>query len=78
MPAASWSRWARTAPSRRVFGVDGYRWLRNHVPIEGADTRRFIPTAADAGSRLSCEETVTYPPPFLLTVSATSDPVEVG
>ena len=38
----------------------------------------FTPSDHDAGARLSCRETVTYPPPLGVTVAATSRPRKVG
>ncbi|RCK70159.1 hypothetical protein DT076_05625 [Desertihabitans brevis] len=49
------------APGRwRQPGVrTSYQWLRDGVPVEGADTRQHKVTEADAGRTLSVEVTVT-------------------
>jgi hypothetical protein len=61
-------------PSVTAFRFDGLRWLRNGVLLRGHSGPRFTPTGHDAGARLSCRETVTYPPPLNVTVAATSPP----
>jgi hypothetical protein len=69
---ARWATWARLKPSLRLFGFDGYRWLRGGVPLAGTRGRTLTVTAADRGHRLSCRETATYPAPFSVTAVATS------
>jgi hypothetical protein len=61
-----------------AFGFDGFRWLRNGARLGGHSGPRFTPARRDAGARLSCRETVTYPPPLNVTVVAASLPRVVG
>jgi hypothetical protein len=68
--------WAGRRPSAaRAF--DGFRWLRDGVPVRGHATQRFTPGPGDAGARLACREIVTYPPPLNVTVSVTSPAVRI-
>jgi hypothetical protein len=66
------------APSSHLFPVDGYRWLLGDKRIKSARSRRLRLTAADAGRRLACHVTVTYPAPFMISVSSTSPAVDVS
>jgi hypothetical protein len=61
-------------PSATAFTFDGFRWLRNATLLGGHRGQQFTPTRHDAGTRLSCRETVTYPPPLNVTATATSPP----
>jgi streptogramin lyase len=72
-----WSTWAHVKPSIRRFAFDGYQWLRDGASITGQRTDHYIPVAADLGSRLSCQVTVTYPVPFLVSAPATSATITV-
>ncbi len=69
---AWWAAWAGLSPSPRSLAFDGYRWLRDGSPVSGPSSDLYTPRAADAGARLACRETVTYPAPLRVTVSATS------
>lgn len=73
---ASWSSWAGKQPSSTLLAFDGYRWSLNGSPV--ANGKTFTPTATDAGQQLACEETVTYPQPFLVTAVATSATITVA
>jgi hypothetical protein len=64
--------WTGLRPSAVAFPFDGFRWLRNGTLLGGHGGQSFTPTRHDAGARLSCRETVTYPPPLNVTVAATS------
>jgi hypothetical protein len=44
------------------------------VLLRGHAQPRLTPTRHDDGARLSCRETVTYPPPLGVTVASTSRP----
>jgi hypothetical protein len=46
--------------------------------LPGRSSRVHTPTAADAGSRLACQETATYPPPLAVTARARSAAVTVA
>jgi hypothetical protein len=61
-------------PSTAAFPFDGFRWLRNGALLGGHRRQQFTPTRHDAGARLACRETVTYPPPLNVTVAAASPP----
>jgi hypothetical protein len=74
---ARWSTWAGAKPSTRLFEYDGYRWLRNGVPILNQRSDRYRVVAADRGRKLSCRVTVTYAAPFYVTARASSDRVKV-
>jgi streptogramin lyase len=64
--------WTGLQPSAAAFRFDGFRWLRNATLLGGHHSPQFTPARHDAGARLSCRETVTYPPPLNVTVAATS------
>jgi streptogramin lyase len=73
--AASWNAFAGEEPSSSLFAYDGFRWLRDGVAV-GAG-QGYTPVAADAGHRLACRETVTYPAPLLVTAAGESSSVGV-
>lgn len=73
--SASWSSWAGEQPSSTLLPFDGYRWSLDGSPVAGG--KSFTPTAADGGKQLACEETVTYPQPFLVSATATSTAITV-
>ncbi len=73
--SASWSSWAGEQPSSTLLAFDGYRWLLNGSPV--ASGQSFTPTLADGGQQLACEETVTYPLPFLVSAIAASATITV-
>jgi hypothetical protein len=75
--AGRWATWAGLQPSIGLFSFDGDQWLRGGVTIAGHHTHRYTPTAQDAGRRLACRATVTYPVPFLVSASATSAAITV-
>jgi streptogramin lyase len=72
-----WAAWARRRPEPSLFSFDGFAWLRDGVPLPGQRGRVYTAGAGDAGHGLSCRVTATYPPPFLVTVAATSPPVNI-
>ncbi len=72
-----WSTWAGSQPSLSAFGFDGYEWLLNGSPVNGATSQTFTPVAADAGQPLSCRLTATYALQSTVALS-TSATVEVG
>ena len=72
--AGRFATWMGLQPSAEAFRFDGFRWLRNGTLLGGHRGPRFTPSRHDAGARLSCRETVTYPPPLSVTVAATSRP----
>lgn len=74
-----WPRWAGVEPLTRLFSFDGYRWLRDGKAIGGRRGRGRAHTVltADAGQRLACAVTATYPVPLLVTEKATSGAVTV-
>jgi streptogramin lyase len=76
--AGRFATWMGLQPSAAAFSFDGYRWLRNDTLLGGHRKAQFTPTHHDAGARLSCRETVTYPPPLNVTVAATSAPRRVA
>ena len=61
-------------PRPPPFRFDGIRWLLNGTLLGGHRRPQFTPSRHDAGARLACRETVTYPPPLNVTVAATSPP----
>ncbi len=65
--AGIWSSWASQQPSISLFGFDGYRWLLGGSEV--ASGQSYTPVAANIGSQLTCQETVSYP---LLDVSLTA------
>ena len=76
------SSWAGYAPSALLNPFDGYSWLRDRTAIAGqtaprhiSTASRHISTAGDAGPRLACRVTVSYPLPF--SVTATSAAITV-
>jgi hypothetical protein len=75
--AGRFATWAGLAPSASAFRFDGFRWLRNGILMRGHAGRSFTPASRDGEARLSCRETVTYPPPLNVTVSVTSPAVPV-
>ena len=72
--AGRFATWAGRRPSASAFPFDGFRWLRDDVLLRGHGGQSFTPAAHDAGARLACRETVTYPPPLNVTVAADSPP----
>jgi virginiamycin B lyase len=70
--AGTWASWAGRTPSASLYGFDGFHWLRDGVPIAGANAATYVPTAADGGHALSCEQLATYPLPFLVTAASVS------
>jgi len=70
-----WSTWGSLQPSSALFGFDGYRWLLNGSLI--ATGPSYTPSLAQVGGSLLCDETVTYPEPFLVTTGAASQAVAV-
>jgi hypothetical protein len=72
--AGRFATWMGLQPSASAFRFDGFRWLRNDTLLGGHGGPQFTPSRHDAGARLSCRETVTYPPPLGVTVAATSRP----
>jgi hypothetical protein len=64
-------------PSPDAFAFDGFRWLRNGLVLGGHHSPQFTPSRHDAGARLACVQTVTYPPPLGVTVAAASAPRRV-
>ena len=75
--AGRFATWMGLQASSAAFSFDGYRWLRNDTLLGGHGGPQFTPTHHDAGARLSCRETVSYPPPLNVTVAATSAPRRV-
>ncbi len=73
-----WSTWAGFTPATTLFGFDGYRWLRDGATIPGQAGATYTPTNGDVGHQLSCQVTVTYPVPLLVTASAASGRITVG
>lgn len=69
---AGWARWAGVAPSPSTFAFDGFRWRRNGRLIAGARTDILRATAAGADQKTSCQETVTYPEPWLVSAVSVS------
>jgi streptogramin lyase len=69
--------WAELAPSPAAQGFDGFRWLRDGVALPGHIGQSFTPAPRDAGARLACRETVTYPPPLNVTVAVISPQVRI-
>lgn len=67
---AQWSSWTGEQPSSTLWTFDGYKWLLNGTPI--AQGQSFTPTTAEEGDQIACQETVTYPSPFLVSAVATS------
>lgn len=67
---AQWSSWAGEQPSTTFWSFDGYKWLLNGTPM--AQGQSFTPAIADEGDQITCQETVTYPPPLLVSAVATS------
>jgi hypothetical protein len=76
--AGRFATWMGAQPSADAFPFDGFRWLRNGTVLGGHHGPQFTPSRHDAGARLSCRQTVTYPPPLGVTVAATSRPRKVG
>jgi hypothetical protein len=72
--AGRFATWMGLQPSEQAFRFDGFSWLRNGTLLRGHRGPQFTPSRHDAGARLSCRETVTYPPPLGVTVAATSRP----
>ena len=60
----------------RRLGFDGYSWVRDGDLLPGR-ARAYTPTMADAGARVACQETVTYPAPLSVTAVAQSGDVLV-
>ncbi|MGZ4272507.1 MAG: Vgb family protein, partial [Solirubrobacteraceae bacterium] len=69
--------WAGVLPSAGVTPFDGFRWLRDGIPVRGHAGQSYTPTTRDAGARLACRETVTYPPPLNVTVSVTGPALRI-
>lgn len=68
--------WAGLVPGAPAFWFDGYRWLRDGVAT-GAHGAGFRVRAQDAGHRLACRVTGTYPSPFLTTAVGSAPAVTV-
>jgi hypothetical protein len=64
-------------PSTHLYPFDGSVWLRDGSPIAAQTTPTYIPTAADVGHQIACRATVTYPLPFQLTATATSQAITI-
>ena len=72
----SFAPWAALVPGAPAYGFDGYRWLRDGVAT-GATGVGFQVRARDAGHRLTCRVTGTYPSPFLTTAVGRAPAVTV-
>jgi len=70
-----WAAWASLRPRSPSTG-GRYGWRRDGDVIAGRRTSAYTPTARDAGHRITCTATVTYPL-LAVTVSATSRPVVI-
>ena len=70
--AGRWASWDDVGPSASLLGFDGYGWLRRGITIVGRRGPLLQASGRDLGSPLACEMTVTYPPPLLVSVRATS------
>ena len=64
--------WAGLAPSASAFRFDGFRWVRDGTLLRGHHGPAFTPAHHDAGARLACRQTLTYPAPLNVTVAADS------
>jgi streptogramin lyase len=73
--SATWSTWSGLQPSPTLFSLDGYRWLRDGSLVANGPT--YKPTASDAGHKLSCRETATYPLPYLVSAVGASASIKV-
>lgn len=70
--------WAGMLPSAGAAPFDGFRWLRDGIPVRGDAGQTYTPATRDAGARLACRQTVTYPPPLNVTVSVTAPALRIG
>jgi len=73
-PPTSFAAWDRLAPAAPAFGFDGDRWLRDGVAT-GVRGAQYRVRPRDAGHRLACRVTATYPAPFLTTAVGRSPAV---
>ena len=74
----AWANWAGAQPSETAFPFDGFDWTIEGNVISGATGASYTPTDTDVFGMLSCQLTVTYPLPLLVTVSATSPSVPIA
>jgi hypothetical protein len=73
-----WASWSGPQPSSSAFSFDGYQWLLDGSPLVGQTGQSYTPTSTQVGHGLSCQVTVTYPLPLLVTTAATSGQVTVA
>ena len=66
--------WDQLAPVAPAFGFDGDRWLRDGIAT-GVRGPQYRVRSRDAGHRLACRVTATYPTPFLTTAVGLSPAV---
>jgi streptogramin lyase len=70
----SFAAWDQLAPVAPGFGFDGDRWLRDGIAT-GVRGPLYHVRSRDAGHRLACRVTATYPTPFLTTAVGRSPAV---
>ncbi|MDQ6729807.1 MAG: hypothetical protein M3022_05810, partial [Actinomycetota bacterium] len=73
---ASFALWDQLAPAAPGFGFDGDRWLRDGLATEVRGAQYHV-RSRDAGHRLACRVTATYPAPFLTTAVGRSPAITV-
>jgi uncharacterized protein (DUF2237 family) len=73
--ASSWASLNAQEPLANLFGFDGFYWSLEGKPI--APGPLFAATLAEVGDKLTCTQTVTYPPPLQLNAAAVSASVTV-
>jgi hypothetical protein len=73
---ARWRHWAGEKSSLTALPEDGYSWTVDGQVVKRAVNQSYVPPASDAGKKLACTVTVTYPV-LNVTVSATSAAVVI-
>ena len=65
-PSVRFAAWNQLVAGASAFGFDGDRWLRDGIAT-GVRGPLYRVRSPDAGHRLACRVTATYPTPFLTT-----------